>query len=104
VSERHSLASLGSLSNTLAETGSVSVSIQFFAPILGRKETSMENKGLQHFSISQESLSLREELDQFNMETFEIEDLTTLDQDAPIVAPTVCSSSDCIYCCSTVSL
>jgi hypothetical protein len=63
----------------------------------------MENKGLQHFSISQESLSLREELDQFNMETFEIEDLATLDQDAPVI-PTVCSSSDCIYCCSSVSV
>jgi hypothetical protein len=62
----------------------------------------MENKGQQGLSLTG-SQSLREELDQFTMETFEIEDLASLDQDAP-VTPIVCSTSDCVYCCSCISV
>lgn len=54
----------------------------------------MDNKGLPR---------LREELDQFKMETFEIEDLATPDQGAS-VTPIVCSTSDCVYCCSCISV
>jgi hypothetical protein len=62
----------------------------------------MENKGQQDSSLAG-AQSLRAELDQFNMETFEIEDLASLDQDAP-VTPIVCSTSDCVYCCSCISV
>jgi len=60
----------------------------------------MESKDRQVLPVSQEARSLREELDQFNVETFEIEDLAALDQDAPVLMYLLCSTSDCIYCCS----
>jgi len=63
----------------------------------------MESKDQPRLPVPVGPRSLREELDQFNMETFEIEDLATLDQNASDL-PIVCSTSDCIYCCSCISV
>jgi hypothetical protein len=65
----------------------------------------VETKDQQLLHISQVPFSLREELDQFDMETFEVEDLVSLGQDATLAQPvTLCSCSDCVYCCSCISL